>query len=87
MNYNYLLNNYIRLPYTPRGILCLEIFQKIDFYQETGCNHVLYVPSASDLSIYKPTHNKFSYKYDISSLSSIFENKLSFINSIPDYLN
>lgn len=59
----------------------------IDFYKEIGCNHVFYLPLASDPSIYKPTHNHSSYKYDISFLGTAFENRLSFIDSIADYLN
>ncbi|MGR5881206.1 CgeB family protein [Bacillus cereus] len=58
----------------------------VNFYQELGCSHVHYVPLASDSSIYKPSLEQLSYKYDISFLGTAFENRLSFIDSIADYL-
>ncbi|KAB2388950.1 MULTISPECIES: CgeB family protein [Bacillus cereus group] len=58
----------------------------IDFYKKIGCNHVFYIPLASDPSIYKPAHNNVSYLYDITFLGTAFENRLSFIDSIADYL-
>lgn len=58
----------------------------INFYQELGCSHVYYVPLASDSSIYKPNLEQLSYKYDISFLGTAFENRLSFIDSIANYL-
>ncbi|MFV1006189.1 CgeB family protein [Bacillus cereus] len=58
----------------------------IDFYYKLGCDKVFYVPLASDPSIYKPTHNNVSYSYDITFLGTAFENRLSFIDSIADYL-
>ncbi|MGG2938284.1 glycosyltransferase [Bacillus pacificus] len=58
----------------------------INFYQELGCSHVYYVPLASDPSVYKPNLEQVSYKYDISFLGTAFENRLSFIDSIADYL-
>nr|WP_231348265.1 glycosyltransferase [Bacillus mycoides] len=59
----------------------------IDFYQILGCQHVFYLPLASDQSIYKPTQNHAYYKYDIGFLGTAFENRLSFIDSIANYLN
>ncbi|MDO8156488.1 glycosyltransferase [Bacillus toyonensis] len=59
----------------------------IDFYQKIGCNNVFYLPLASDQSLYKPNNDISSYKYDISFLGTAFENRLSFIDSIADYLN
>lgn len=59
----------------------------VDFYQKLGCNHVSYVPFASDPSVYKPTYNNVSYLYDITFLGTAFENRLSFIDSIAEYLN
>lgn len=59
----------------------------INFYQELGCSRVFYVPLASDQSIYKPIQDRTSYKYDISFLGTAFENRLSFIDSIAEYLN
>ncbi|WP_459500606.1 CgeB family protein [Bacillus sp. C1] len=58
----------------------------IGFYKELGCNHVFHVPLASDSSIYKPNLELVSYKYDISFLGTAFENRLSFIDSVADYL-
>lgn len=58
----------------------------IDFYKKIGCNHVFYIPLASDPSIYKPAHNNVSYLYDITFLGTAFENRLSFIDSIAHYL-
>lgn len=58
----------------------------IDFYQQFGCNYVFYLPLASDPSVYKPAYNNVSYLYDITFLGTAFENRLSFIDSIADYL-
>lgn len=58
----------------------------MDFYYKLGCNNVFYVPLASDQNVYRPNNDIF-YKYDISFLGTAFENRLSFIDSIADYLN
>ncbi|KAA0833127.1 glycosyltransferase [Bacillus sp. AY2-1] len=59
----------------------------INFYKSLGCNHVFYLPLAAAPPAYTPILREEDYMYDISFIGTAFENRLSFIDSIADYLN
>ncbi|MED2754027.1 DUF3880 domain-containing protein [Bacillus thuringiensis] len=58
----------------------------INFYKNLGCNHVFYLPLAAAPPAYTPILREEDYMYDISFIGTAFENRLTFIDSISEYL-
>lgn len=61
----------------------------IPFYekQKSPTIHIHYLPLAADPTIYQPSSSPQEYHYDICFIGTAFENRLTFIDSIADYLS
>lgn len=58
----------------------------IKFYRGIGCNNVFYLPLAANQDMFKPSQKEDTYKYDLSFIGTAFENRITFVDSISEYL-
>ncbi|MCH4569899.1 DUF3880 domain-containing protein [Bacillus sp. ES1-5] len=58
----------------------------IKFYRGIGCNNVFHLPLAANQDVFKPSHKEDTYKYDLSFIGTAFENRITFVDSISEYL-
>ncbi|MED3125843.1 glycosyltransferase [Bacillus wiedmannii] len=58
----------------------------IKFYRALGCNNVFHLPLAANQDVFKPSQKEDTYKYDLSFIGTAFENRLTFVDSISEYL-
>ncbi|ASI78505.1 glycosyltransferase [Bacillus pacificus] len=58
----------------------------IKFYRGLGCKNVFHLPLAANQDVFKPSQKEDTYKYDLSFIGTAFENRLTFVDSISEYL-
>lgn len=58
----------------------------IKFYRGLGCKNVFHLPLATNQDVFKPSQKEDTYKYDLSFIGTAFENRLTFVDSISEYL-
>ncbi|MED0932153.1 glycosyltransferase [Bacillus mobilis] len=58
----------------------------IKFYRGIGCNNVFHLPLAANQEVLKPSLKEDTYKYDLSFIGTAFENRITFVDSIAEYL-
>lgn len=58
----------------------------IKFYRGLGCKNVFHLPLAANQDVFKPSQEEDTYKYDLSFIGTAFENRLTFVDSISEYL-
>ncbi|OQR57216.1 glycosyltransferase [Bacillus sp. CDB3] len=58
----------------------------IQFYKGIGCNNVFHLPLAANQDVFKPSLKEDTYNYDLSFIGTAFENRITFVDSISEYL-
>ncbi|TKH09471.1 spore maturation protein, partial [Bacillus wiedmannii] len=58
----------------------------IKFYRGLGCKNVFHLPLAANQDVFKPSQKEDTYKYDLSFIGTAFENRITFVDSISEYL-
>ena len=47
---------------------------------------MFHLPLAANQDVFKPSQKEDTYKYDLSFIGTAFENRLTFVDSISEYL-